>query len=106
MRFLLSLRAFPLFWSHSPIGDQDSFSHHPQIAQCKQRDELHCILYQATVASLAVSKLTLDHPKRMLASAFGDQFKSGVGKGGLFHLPITLESGLWMTYAVTFAENP
>ena len=44
--------------------------------------------------------------KLTLSSTLGDQFKSSVGKGGLFHLPITLESGLWLTYAVTFAENP
>jgi len=29
------LRAFALLGAHSPIGGQDTFSHHPQIAQCK-----------------------------------------------------------------------
>ena len=41
-----------------------------------------------------------------LVRALGDQFKFSTGKGGLFHLPITFESRLWMTYDETFAENP
>ena len=40
-----------------------------------------------------------------LVRALGDQFKFSTGKGGLFHLPITFESRLRMTYDETFAEN-
>ena len=37
--------------------------------------------------------------KLTLARTLGDQFKSGSGKGGLFHLHITIQAGLGMTYA-------
>jgi len=43
-----------------------SLSDDPQIAQRKQGDELRCVLGQPSVARLAVAKLALDHPKRML----------------------------------------
>ena len=41
----------------------NSFSHHPQVAQRKQRDPLIRIFDQALIASLAIAKLALDHPE-------------------------------------------
>ena len=38
---------------------------HPQIRQGKQRDQLRCVLGQATEAHLGVAKLALDHPERV-----------------------------------------
>lgn len=42
------------------IGNQDLFSYYPQIADCKQRDELSRVLGQATIARLVITELTLD----------------------------------------------
>jgi hypothetical protein len=39
---------------------------HPQIGQCKQRDQLRRILLQATVTNLDMTKLALNDPKWVL----------------------------------------
>jgi hypothetical protein len=57
----------PTVWAHScrqPLNH--SLAHHPQIGQRKHHQQLAGVLGQTPVTRLAVSKLTLDHPKRML----------------------------------------
>ena len=42
----------------------------------------------------------------MLACAIDNKFEFGIGKGSLFHQPVTLVSRLWMTYdLIFFIEN-
>lgn len=41
-------------------------AHHPQVGQRKQRLKLQRVLLQSSVAHLHISKLPLDHPKRVL----------------------------------------
>ncbi|KPY96270.1 hypothetical protein ALO43_200547 [Pseudomonas tremae] len=45
---------------------QQSFSHHPQIGQRKQRGLLRSVFQQASEAYFRITKLALDHSKRML----------------------------------------
>ena len=42
------------------------FSHHPQIAQRKQRDQLGRVFDQVPIPSLAIAELALDHPGGVL----------------------------------------
>ena len=44
----------------------NSCSSHPQVAQGKQREQLHRVLGQPFVPNLGETELTLNHPKRML----------------------------------------
>jgi hypothetical protein len=41
----------------------NSFSHHPQVAQRKQRDQLRRVFDQAPIPSLAIAELAFDHPE-------------------------------------------
>ena len=57
----------PTLQAHSsrrPLNN--SFSHHPQVAQRKQRCQLRRVFDQAPIARLAVAKLALDHPEGVL----------------------------------------
>lgn len=45
---------------------QQFASHHPQVGQGKQREELGRVVLQAAVAYLDKSKLAFDNPKRTL----------------------------------------
>ena len=54
----------PTLQAHSsrrPLNN--SFSHHPQVAQRKQRDQLRRVFDQAPIPSLAIAELALDHPE-------------------------------------------
>ena len=54
----------PTLQAHSsrrPLNN--SFSHHPQIAQRKQRYQLSRVFEQAPIPSLAIAELALDHPE-------------------------------------------
>ena len=44
----------------------NSLAHHPQVGQRKHHQQLAGVFGQAPVTRLAMPKLTLDHPKRML----------------------------------------
>ncbi len=54
------------FWAHLSCHPHQLASHHPEIAQRKQREHLRRILDQSAVSHLGVDKLTLDHAKRVL----------------------------------------
>ena len=41
----------------------NSFSHHPQVAQRKQRDQLRRVFDQAPIPSFVIAELALDHPE-------------------------------------------
>ena len=59
-----SLWHLPTLQAHSsrrPLNN--SFSHHPQVAQRKQRDQLCRVFDQAPIPSLAIAELALDHPE-------------------------------------------
>jgi hypothetical protein len=57
----------PTVWAHScPQSLNYSLAHHPQVGQRKNHQQLTGVLGQASVSRLAMSELTLDHPKRML----------------------------------------
>ena len=47
--------------SRRPLNN--SFSHYPQIAHRKPRDQLSRIFDQTPIPSLAIAKLAFDHPK-------------------------------------------
>jgi len=44
----------------------NSLAHHPQVGQRKHHQQLARVLGQSSVTRFAVSKPTLDHPKRVL----------------------------------------
>ena len=63
-RFGSSLGHLPTLQAHSsPRPLNNSFSHHPQVAQRKQRDQLSRVFDQAPIPSLAIAELALDHPE-------------------------------------------
>ena len=67
------------------------------------------VLFAVQRAQDQASQLCLRHnnihlvEKLKLAFSLGDQFKSGGGESGLFHLGITFESGAKMTFQ-TFSK--
>ena len=65
-------------WAHLGCHFHQFLSYHPQVAQCKQRHQLGCVLGQPSVADLHIAELTLDHSKRVLHS-------STQARLGLFH---------------------
>lgn len=52
--------------AHSSLHAHELPACHPQIAQCKQRDQLRRVLGQPFVAHPGKAELTLDDPKRAL----------------------------------------
>ena len=43
----------------------NSFSHHPQVAQRKQRDQLRRVFDKAPIPSLAIAELAFNYPEGM-----------------------------------------
>jgi hypothetical protein len=63
-RFGPSFGRLPTLQAHSSRSClNNSFSHHPQVVQRKQRDQLRRVFDQAPIPSLAIAKLALDHPE-------------------------------------------
>ena len=63
MRFVHPARHLTCFRAHScPVPHQFA-ANHPQIGQCKQRDELRGVFLEAEVTHLHKPELALDHPK-------------------------------------------
>ena len=61
--FELPFGYLPTLQAHSSRSLNNSFSHHPQVAQRKQRDQLRRVFDQSPIPSLAVAELALDHPE-------------------------------------------
>jgi len=59
--YLLTLQAHSSRW---PLNN--SFSHHPQVAQRKQFCQLLRVFDQAPIPSLALAELAFDHPEGVL----------------------------------------
>ena len=56
----------PTLQAHSSCRPLNhSFSHHPQVAQRKQCDQLRRVFDQVPIPSLAIAKLALDHPQEV-----------------------------------------
>jgi hypothetical protein len=54
----------PKLQAHSSCWPlNNSFSHHPQVAQRKQRDQLSRVFDQAPIPIFAIAKLAFNHPK-------------------------------------------
>ena len=73
----------PTLQAHSsrrPLNN--SFSHHPQVAQRKQRDQLRRVFDQAPIPSLAIAELALDHPEGGVVLTLYSS------TAGMFKLPI------------------
>lgn len=52
--------------AHSCRGPvQNSLTRHPQVAQCKQREQLRRVLGQVSIAHLHMTELAFDHAKRV-----------------------------------------
>jgi hypothetical protein len=63
-RFGPSFGHFPTLQAHSSRSCLNhSFSHHPQVAKRKQRDQLRRVFDQAPIPSLAIAELAFDHPE-------------------------------------------
>ena len=57
----------PKLHAHSSCWPlNNSFSHHPQVGQRKQRDQLSRVFDQVPIPILTVAKLAFDHPEVML----------------------------------------
>jgi len=53
-------RPFPMLWTHSCQAPAQTFAHHPQIGQHKQRLQMLRVLGQAAVAHLHMTELAFD----------------------------------------------
>ena len=63
-RFGSSFGHLPTLQAYSSCRPlNNSFSHHPQVAQRKQRDQLRRVFEQAPIPSLAIAELAFDHPE-------------------------------------------
>ena len=51
--------------AHSSLRSHQTAPRHPQVGQREQRVQLRGVLGQSAVAHLHMSKLALDHPKRV-----------------------------------------
>ena len=57
----------PMLQAHScPQSLQNSFAHHPQVRQREHNQQLAGVLGQSPIPHLAMTKLALDHAKRVL----------------------------------------
>ena len=62
--FFICVGLWPCFRARSSSYSQQFASHHPQVGQRKQREELGRVLLQGAVAHLDKSEPAFDNPKR------------------------------------------
>ena len=93
-RFGPSLGYFPTLQAHSSCRPlNNSFSHHPQVAQRKQCCQLRRVFDQTPIPSLAITQLAFDHPEGV--------FHFGLNAGlDLFQL---VDQGV---YSVALLQSP
>jgi len=56
----------PTLQAHSSRSLNNSFSHHPQVAQGKQRDQLRRVFALDPIPSLAIAELALDYHEGLI----------------------------------------